>query len=871
MAEFFLYTTNTGYTGTLLNRSDTSFVPLPPDTGEILSTVLVPTNQPLYLWRESGGTIIPNTQQNVDAYLEDTQPISPDDPVDTGTFTGYTATTDVKLWNIFQPLDGTTPDDQRFEEYSTQQLANGQPIFLHDPTDLGFVFTGLTTGKAYNNLPWIGINGGGSAPRLKLDGGSVFTSVGVRGVEFFIETDANVEVLGLSEHASVDLTEIRFDVGGTGNSLTVRAVNLTVGRIEGQTGTSNFIIKDRSNVQAQNLNEIENVYVEGGSILTVNWVRINTLIELGFNGTSVDNDGAIVTLAKPQNLTTGEIVIFGQNNILTASNFPITIDSGATNNVILGMNNTITDNGSGNIILQDLTGNTGGADGVVSGATLNSSAQLILSRTENLPDVIADLSALSGGTTAEVPLYAFSKTQAGGTQDESFNLTINKPSTGTYDYTFDNAASNANYGVFAQPYSTVTDTNAFVSNVTSNGFTITIGEGDNGGSPDTPIDTEHAVMIYGVPISGQTGIPVVSFSTFTGYTATTENKIDYISGVTDNKYDVSGGTITGSVNANGNVSAGGNVTAAANGVFAGSVLEGGTSLINKYLQISNFNTYSGNTQTEINNKVSKGGDSDGSTLEIGTIDTQELVLKTDDTPRITIQSDGDIGFGTSSPLARFHAQGSDANQEVFIVRGVAGQVDSYFEVRDDTNLDLIKVEGDGTLSTDQSNYENKITSDGDFTTKKYIDDRLADASIQLIDSAGGQSLNDVTPNPIEWNTQDIINTSLFTHSGLLNPTEITVLNTGRYSISYNVNGDSGGNRVVVGVAFRLNGSGFINATLSTSYMRNSSNDDTQNTIAPFLIDLTANDTLEVVAFRLGDNTTTTTKANESFVRIDYLG
>jgi len=344
------------------------------------------------LYTGNTDTILNGIDDNID-YLSGIT----DTKLNTDDFTGYTATTESKLWSIFQPLDGTTPDDQRFEEYATQQLANGQPIFLHDPNDLGFKFTGLTTGKDYNKLPWIGVNGGNSAPRLKLGGGSVFSTAGIRGVEFFIEADANVELLGLSEHSRVDLTEIRFEISATLNKLTLSAVNMTVGRIEGQTGSSDLIIKDRSNIQVQNLNEIENVYVEGGSILTANWVRINTLIELGFDGTSVDNDGAIVTLAKPQNLTSGEVIIYGQNNILTASNFPITIDSGATNNVILGMNNTITDNGTNNIILQNLTGGTGAADGVVSGATLTG-ALLALQRTIGLPDVTVDLSPLTGGT-----------------------------------------------------------------------------------------------------------------------------------------------------------------------------------------------------------------------------------------------------------------------------------------------------------------------------------------------------------------------------------------------------------------------------------------------------------------------------------------
>jgi hypothetical protein len=805
-AEYFLY--NTLYNNTLVDRSNTSFAPLPPNSGEIFINYFIPQIQPLYLYRESGGTIVENDQQTVDTYIEETAPPPTiNDPVEQGQFTGYTATTDPKLWNVFEPLDGTTPDDQRFEEYAAQQLANGQPIFLHDPNDLGFKFTGLTTGKDYNNLPWIGVNGGGSAPRLKLGGGSVFTSAGIRGVEFFIEVNANVELLGLSEHASVDLTEIRFAIGGSGNSLIVRAVNMTVGRVEGQTGTSNLIIKDRSNVQAQNLNEIENVYVEGGSILTANWVRVNTLIELGFDGTSVDNDGAIVTLGKPANLTTGEVIIFGQNNILTASNFPITIDSGATNNVILGMNNTITDNGSGNIILQELTGGTGTADGVVSGATL-SGGTLALQRTLGLSDVTVDLSPLTGDSKQEI--YAFSKTLANGTQSKGYGISVSRASTGVYNYSFDNATPDANYGVLGQPFNTTTDTNVEIINVTTTGFTAEIGQGDNGTSPDVLVDTDHTIIVVGVPISGSSGVPVVPLDLFTGYTASTQTeldgKIDEISGGTSDNVPV--------ISAGGQLSDSGfaisDLTGSTGGGTWGSItgtLSDQTDLQNALddkLETSDFDTYSGATDTRLD------GIEDDITFLSGATDNK---LETSD-------------FDTYSGAT-------------------------------DTRLDNIE--------TDVTQNENDIA--GIIST---ISGVTGNTIIQLVDNAGGQSLNDVVFNPIDWDTQDFVDSRYFSHSTSTNPSRINILKTGIYEMSYVVNGDSGNGRVVVGVQFRISGTTIVGPTLSASYGRNTSNDDTQNAIAPYTISLSSGDYVELGAFRLGDSTAVSSKADASFVKIKFI-
>ena len=92
--EYFLY--NTNYGNTIVNRGNISFSPVPPYE-EIYIESLIPETQPLYLYANSGGTggtIIVNSQENIDAYLEGTAPPSqPQDPVFQETFTGYTANT----------------------------------------------------------------------------------------------------------------------------------------------------------------------------------------------------------------------------------------------------------------------------------------------------------------------------------------------------------------------------------------------------------------------------------------------------------------------------------------------------------------------------------------------------------------------------------------------------------------------------------------------------------------------------------------------------------------------------------------------------------------------------------------------------------
>lgn len=163
-----------------------------------------------------------------------------------------------------------------------------------------------------------------------------------------------------------------------------------------------------------------------------------------------------------------------------------------------------------------------------------------------------------------------------------------------------------------------------------------------------------------------------------------------------------------------------------------------------------------------------------------------------------------------------------------------------------------------------------VTNDGGGKATVSLDINVSPTAnkIQLVDSAGGQALNDVTPNPIEWGQEDVKDASVFTFTA--GNSNITVLQSGWYEISYNVNGAGGGNRSVVGVNVRNNGTA-INPTLSGSYVRNSSNNDSTNAIPPYLIQLSANDVIDITAFRLGDSTGVSSKAGASFVRINYLG
>lgn len=71
--EYFLYRTDLN--NTVVDRSDSSFTPLPPNTNEIFVDSLVPDTQPLYFYTVVFGQLVPNSQANIDAYLKEIEPI----------------------------------------------------------------------------------------------------------------------------------------------------------------------------------------------------------------------------------------------------------------------------------------------------------------------------------------------------------------------------------------------------------------------------------------------------------------------------------------------------------------------------------------------------------------------------------------------------------------------------------------------------------------------------------------------------------------------------------------------------------------------------------------------------------------------------
>ena len=136
MFRSLIYRTDFG--NTIIREEFTATPTLGANEAFIFTDFVIPANQPLYLWRESTGSVIPNTEQNVNDWLEFSNPPSGDDEVTYNVFTGYTATTQVEIDNKIDKVTGAT--------------TGNVPTFTADGglEDSGFAIsdlTGSTTGS----------------------------------------------------------------------------------------------------------------------------------------------------------------------------------------------------------------------------------------------------------------------------------------------------------------------------------------------------------------------------------------------------------------------------------------------------------------------------------------------------------------------------------------------------------------------------------------------------------------------------------------------------------------------------------------------------------------------------------------------------
>ncbi len=92
---------------------------------------------------------------------------------------------------------------------------------------------------------------------------------------------------------------------------------------------------------------------------------------------------------------------------------------------------------------------------------------------------------------------AVGRVNSDGTVVSADNLTCTRTATGNYTVSFTTPLANANYAIFIQPVGTSNDTNAHINaaSIATTGFSFWLGDADNGGGSDVPINRAFSVMV----------------------------------------------------------------------------------------------------------------------------------------------------------------------------------------------------------------------------------------------------------------------------------------------------------------------------------------------------------------------------------------
>jgi len=180
---------------------------------------------------------------------------------------------------------------------------------------------------------------------------------------------------------------------------------------------------------------------------------------------------------------------------------------------------------------------------------------------------------------------------------------------------------------------------------------------------------------------------------------------------------------------------------------------------------------------------------------------------------------------------------------------------TYFSGYTATTLSLINTKQDQLIAGNGISLSGNVISVTGFTSN---------ATMQLIDEIGGQSINNVTASPIDWSTEVFSGTSLSYTGG----SRIYIQEKNDYDISYvlNVNNDTGSGKNI-GTVVRKNANEDVTPMSSTSVMLNFQNDSGTNIMPVYTVSLDAGDYIEVVGFRIGLSGEVYTVENGSWFRM----
>jgi hypothetical protein len=141
------------------------------------------------------------------------------------------------------------------------------------------------------------------------------------------------------------------------------------------------------------------------------------------------------------------------------------------------------------------------------------------------------------------------------------------------------------------------------------------------------------------------------------------------------------------------------------------------------------------------------------------------------------------------------------------------------------------------------------------------------AALQLVDTVGGQQVNNIPATPIDWDTQVFSGTSLSYTGG----SRIYIQESANFDLSYvlNVNNATGSGKNI-GTLIRKNGSEVITPMSSASVNTDYQNDSSTNAMPNYKLALTSGDYIELVAFRIGKAGEVYTVNEGSWIKVQKI-
>lgn len=265
---------------------------------------------------------------------------------------------------------------------------------------------------------------------------------------------------------------------------------------------------------------------------------------------------------------------------------------------------------------------------------------------------------------------------------------------------------------------------------------------------------------------------------------------------------------------------------------------------------------------------------------------------------VAIDSSRNVGIGIDSPAQKLHVAGNirvnSSTHSVYANRFTAlSNADVQIRSNDGYDLILNSSAGDNVgIGTDSPTQKLHVSGNARVTGAIYDSTNSAGGSGQVLMSTGSgtnwsniasmstlrlrsaaaQSANAATDIAVQWDTQEISPDSNFAHSTSTNNSRIQVVNSGKYLVTGYVNytGTTSNYRFTTRLSIRVNGTDILNDFFDGTYVRGSAGIADHGGSFSLVVDLSANDYIEVLSKKTSTNSGNATIAdgtNISLVRL----